>query len=1124
MSQPNVNSQVVAAIALQLSEIKILIGFGSMTRAIFAILAVILFSISETPRVAALTRLDTARAGEVAAISSAAIRSDRMVVAMSDGSNNLRLITWDVGPNGGLTRRGTATAGTISEVSIAAVRSNRVVVATRDGSNNLRLIVWDIDANGNLARRGQDSAGIISQLSIAAVTSNRVVVAIRDGSNNLRLIAWDIDVNGELARRGQAAAGTISKVSIAALGSKRVVTAIQDGSNNLRLIAWDLDSNGNLIRRGEAAAGTISQLSLAALGSQRVVTAIRDGSNELRLIAWDIDTNGNFIRRGEATAGIVGQVSVASINLARVVTAVRDGSDNLLLIAWRISVDGRIIRRGSASAGGINQVSIVAVGTQRWGTSIRSDSNELILITWEDTAVPGRWVSIGPSRIHAPAMQGLGTYDAVGRLTTIAVRSNGQTIYAGSAGQLGHEGSGVWKTDDGGKVWVPVSDSLPAKRPTLSIGAIAIDPANSNRSYIVTADEGLFRSEDAGVKWEYVYGDLKIRTNTNDGDRAVLLINPKKPNVLYVTSDDGVLRSADYGKTWDKSLDGGRASGLVMDPQNPDVLYAAMVGKGIYKTDKGGEKTATGAESWKLETQGISYSNMSGDNTILVAISHAASATSETVYALLPNTSGAFDLYRSDGKKWSKRYQTPQMPCGAPPCPYYYYAVMGVDPTDWKTIYLGGQLFWTSADGGDSFTNVPKTNNDRQPASPHGDYWELVIDPDDPAILYAGSDGGIFRSTDHGKEGTWEFIGEGIKNAEMYDLALANTKTTRAISGTQDNGTILYDGAIVWDHIPHSDIMGGDGAAVAIDPTDQKRFYAVLDNRGTPSVSLNSGEVFTDFSQGLTKDSKGLTPCAIWNMTSHIQIHPTTSQTLLEPCQSLWRTTTNVSPANWTSIFTPAAGEQVVRSAVDPKFDIYYAGTNLGRIYFGAGTPKLNTFIANSESLNVSDIEIDKANTDTVYVSFAPPTQVDRNCGINSGTSRIHRLKLTVAFPANLTIKDSDITANLPSGLCVNALAVDPFAPRTVYAATNNGVYRGRSDASGTSWTWLAYDDGMPPADVRDLEVHPVTGNIFAATFGRGAFEVESEMPEAAIIANRSEGSPAQSTSRVDRVRRGIGP
>lgn len=710
-----------------------------------------------------------------------------------------------------------------------------------------------------------------------------------------------------------------------------------------------------------------------------------------------------------------------------------------------------------------------AAADQTTTTAVSAAVSQLLAPPLDST--PRHWVCIGPSRIHAPD-QGSGRLDAVGRLTTIAVDpTNDRIIYAGSAGQLGHEGCGVWKTTNGGQTWVPISDSLP----TLSIGAIAIDPTKTDRIYIVTADEGLYRSDNDGLTWENVCGDLKIRTNTNDGDRTVLLINPNQSDILYVTSDTGVLRSTDSGKNWQTSLDSGGASSIVMDPLDPKVLYAAIVGKGVYKAVDGGA-TAT---SWTQQTKGISYTSMSAA-TILLAIAHSSSATSEIVYALLPNKNGWFDLFRTtDGKAWSKRYQSP------PISNCCYYVVMGMDPTDWKTVYLGGQLFWISSDGGDSFAQIPASGNDRQPASAHGDYWELVVDPKDPAILYAGSDGGIFRSTDHGKQGTWQFIGEGITNVEMYDLALANTWNSRAISGIQDNGLILYNGTLVWQQI-----RGGDGAAVAIDATNPDRFYAVLDNRGTPSVSSDGGANFSDFSAGLSTSAN----CAIWNMTSYLLIHPGNSQILLEPCQSLWRTKTALPPGNWVSIFTPPTGNQVVRSAVDPKFNIYYAGTNVGRIYAALGGSGWKEVFKNPESLNVSDIEVDKAHPDTVYVSFAPPAKVDRGCNTTAGTHRIYQLKTQISS-GSISVKDFDITANLRSGVCANALAVDPFTPNIVYAATTKGVYRGKSGATAGSWTWQSYNDGMPQTDVRDLEVHPITGNIFAATFGRSAFRVVPEKP-----------------------------
>jgi hypothetical protein len=716
-------------------------------------------------------------------------------------------------------------------------------------------------------------------------------------------------------------------------------------------------------------------------------------------------------------------------------------------------------------------------------------------------AQTGQWVSIGPTRVTAPPIAGVGTYNAVGRLTAIAVDpSNPQIIYTGSAGQLGHEGSGVWKTTDGGQTWTPIADSLP----TLSIGAIAIDPTNPSRVYVVTIDQGLFRSDDAGATWVLLHGDLRIRTNTNDGDRVALVINPGSPNVMYLTSEDGVLRSSDGGLSWPVSLSAGKSTWLVMDPRNPNVLYAAILGKGIYKTITGGVPADGG---WTQQTQApLPHDTIRTDVSILLAISHPASALSETVYALVPknptSTTVAFDVFRTtDGSSWSAHYTCTQATSNE--C---FFMVMGADPIDSQIVYLGGPLLWVSKDGGDTFTRVPATLNDRQPASPHGDYWELAIDPSNAAVVYAGSDGGLYRSSNRGAEGTWTFIAEGITNAEMYDLALATTASPRAISGTQDNGNIRYNGMLVWDHIPPNQTnyvspdnpnpidlstLGGDGAGVAIASVDADRLYAVYDNRGTTSVSLDTGTSFVDFSTGIPQSIRTTRDCAIWSGTFQIQVHPTNPQIVLASCQALWRTGTALPPANWVSIFQPA-GQLVVRSAVDPALDIYYAGTSRGRVYAGPGGAAFQQIFAHPDQLNISDIEVDVSHPDTVFVAFAPPTIIDRNCQDRAGAPRIYQLTRLAPLP-DVSVTATDITSDLPSGYCVNAIAVDPRVARTIYAATNKGVYRGRRNGSGGPWKWTPYNAGMPLADVRDLEVHAVTGHIFAATFGRSAFEVTPE-------------------------------
>jgi hypothetical protein len=156
-----------------------------------------------------------------------------------------------------------------------------------------------------------------------------------------------------------------------------------------------------------------------------------------------------------------------------------------------------------------------------------------------------------------------------------------------------------------------------------------------------------------------------------------------------------------------------------------------------------------------------------------------------------------------------------------------------------------------------------------------------------------------------------------------------------------------------------------------------------------------------------------------------------------------------------------------------------------------------------------SDIEVDSSRR-IVYVSYAPTPNRWQDC--STYASRIYKLESTT--PGGRLVAQ-DITGNLPTGtsgiskpswLCVKALAIDPNLPRTLYAGTSKGVYRGRGNATTGVWVWEPYNNGMPPGYVRDLEVHPMTGHLFAATYGRGAFEVVPDRDIGVRISNQSAG------------------
>src|SRR5882757_8225032 len=209
-----------------------------------------------------------------------------------------------------------------------------------------------------------------------------------------------------------------------------------------------------------------------------------------------------------------------------------------------------------------------------------------------------RWRSIGPFR--------------GGRSTAAAgVRSQPNVFYMGATG------GGVWKTENYGLTWRPVSDG---QIPTGSIGALDVSDSNPNVVYAATGSEairsnvivgrGVYKSTDAGKTWRYA-GRIKV------GQIGQLKINPKNPDIAYVAAigqpfgwgpDRGVYRTKDGGKTWQKVLFINEQTGAVsvaINWQNPNELYAgAWRGQrrpwtiisggpaaegGVYKSTDGGD-------------------------------------------------------------------------------------------------------------------------------------------------------------------------------------------------------------------------------------------------------------------------------------------------------------------------------------------------------------------------------------------------------------------------------------------------------------------------------------------------------------------------------------------------------
>src|SRR5688500_7486755 len=182
---------------------------------------------------------------------------------------------------------------------------------------------------------------------------------------------------------------------------------------------------------------------------------------------------------------------------------------------------------------------------------------------------------------------------------------------------MGTTGGGVFKTTDGGVTWAPTTDGYFGG----TIGAIAVDESNPDVVYVgggetpirgnTSHGDGIWKTTDAGKTW------TKLPLE-NTGATADIRIHPRNPNRIWVaalgdvfkpTRERGIYRSDDGGRTWSHRLvrnDSTGAIDLVLDPSNPDVLYAAFwqAGRTPWSLSSGGRgsgmfKSTDGGDTWQ---------------------------------------------------------------------------------------------------------------------------------------------------------------------------------------------------------------------------------------------------------------------------------------------------------------------------------------------------------------------------------------------------------------------------------------------------------------------------------------------------------------------------------------------
>jgi photosystem II stability/assembly factor-like uncharacterized protein len=696
-----------------------------------------------------------------------------------------------------------------------------------------------------------------------------------------------------------------------------------------------------------------------------------------------------------------------------------------------------------------------------------------------------KWRSIGPTR--------------GGRVVAVAGDPVNELVF-----YHGATGGGVWKTEDGGFTWRNVSDGYFG---TGSVGAVRVSRSDPDVVYVGMGEacirgnashgDGVYKSTDAGETWTRVGLE-------NTRHIARVLIHPKNPDIVYVAAlgdawgpapDRGVYRTRDGGRNWEKILFRNEDTGaidLVMDPANPEVMYASLLelrrfpwgfrsagpGTGLFKTTDGGD-------NWTEITNNPGLPpGLKG--RIGLALSPVRP---ERVWAIIDAEIGKKGVFRTDdgGATWQRVSDKADLTQR----PWYYHHIFA-DSKDPNTLYVLNTSMWKSTDGGETYTRM---------AGRHPDNHDLWIDPEDPNRMIQGNDGGAAVSFNGGV--SWSPI-LNQPTAQMYHVITDNQFPYRVYGAQQDNTTISVPSRSDYGRITLEDwytVGGGEAGYIAPNSEDPNIIYAAdhhwlhrYDHRTketrdispNPETHYGWGSADINFRFWWTYPVV-LSPhdSRVLYVTSQF-VHKTTNEgkswqiispdlslgdpETLEPTPSYTRTDTG---SDWGPITREAYGPEwyatIFAFAESPvRAGVLWAGSDDGLIHVSQD--------GGANWKNVTSPDLPKFS----LVSIIDPSPHDPAAAYFAAT----RYKLQDHQPYLYKTADfgetwTKIVGGIPENDFTRAIREDPDRRGLLYAGSETGVYVSFDD--GAYWQTLRLN--LPVVPVHDLTLRE--GDLVAATHGR---------------------------------------
>lgn len=676
----------------------------------------------------------------------------------------------------------------------------------------------------------------------------------------------------------------------------------------------------------------------------------------------------------------------------------------------------------------------------------------------------GAWVNIGHGSVPGPLA-------SQGRVNSVAFDPvNSAIVYAATAG------GGMWKTFNNGDTWVNLTVDLPI----LGIADIVVSPAPNNHIvYALTGDvsggsnvylhnsTGVIKSLNGGLSW--------IKTNfaipASQSLRGYkLLMDPVNPNILFAAMSDGIHRSQDGGNNWTLTGAVGNINDMEFSLSNPDTLYFTTINSNNFS-------------KLNVLTNAVRSRSMNAPMNIDRMEIAVTPDNPKAVYLLAGPGYGFFGANLFNGLFYSNNsgasFVSRSISCNGNGDLFnsgasiaWYANTIYVDPTEENYVVVGGLNLFNSVDGGVTLNQI--TFN-----SVHADQHNIKRNPLS-GDLWLCNDGGVYRSTNSGN--AWENKSNGLIINEYYRISGTDNIQDRLLGGTQDNGHFLRN--------PGGDfqsVLGGDGMDNYFNSINNSIAYACSQNGGLArSTTFGTGFVGTLLPNSGDK--------AFYPWITPIVQHPPMF---------------NIGTNQWenTDVIYVYSLNGVMRST-----DGAVTWSNIGP----TGTAPVGlcpSMVIGADNIGVTNLYISNGNK--FWVCFNPLDVIPNWLSLSLPIGATSYISAIAVNPANRTEVWATITGyqagtkvfrSLNSGFSWSNMSLSlPNTPiysivfankvnspsGAVYVGSEIGVFY-KDDSLPN---WIPFTNGLPHIPVTDLQMNYVIGELKCSTYGRGIWKTSLYEP-----------------------------